>query len=536
VATDPAKIKDIVEWKTPKTLKKLRGFLGLTGYYRRFIQGYSTICQPLYHALKKDNFQWGQQQEEAFQKLKTIMSTPPMLKLPDFTIPFVLETDACKSGLGAVSMQEGRPIAFFSQCLGPKTDAMSVYEKEALAVLHALKKWRHYFLGNQVIIKTDQQALKYVGKQRLVDGVQHKLLLKLLEFDYKIEYKKGKENTVADALSRQFQDDEMEHQNNKPISACHQTTLIIPKWLSEVQESYVSDPDCTKLLQELAIDEASHNHFTLQSGILRFKGKIYIGSSTKLRDKVFDTFHSSAFGGHSGIKATLHRIQQSFYWPKLKNYVTDKVAMCPICQIAKTERLPYPGLLQPVPIPQQKWAAISMDFISGLPKSRGKNVILVVVDRLTKYAHFLPLAHPYTVQTVADLFSKHIIKLHGPPSSIVSDRDHVFTSHLWKQILSSYNTKLHYSTAYHPETDGQTERVNQCLNNICGAWPSRNRKIGVIGYTQLSGGTIAHFTQLYRCLLSKHYMSILLHCSSKFQSRLSNSKHQLLTSKKRKAW
>jgi hypothetical protein len=107
VATDPAKIKDIVEWKTPKTLKKLRGFLGLTGYYRWFIQGYSTICQPLYHALKKDNFQWGQQQEEAFQKLKTIMSTPPMLKLPDFTIPFVLETDACKSGLGAVLMQEG---------------------------------------------------------------------------------------------------------------------------------------------------------------------------------------------------------------------------------------------------------------------------------------------------------------------------------------------------------------------------------------------------------------------------------------------
>jgi hypothetical protein len=160
------------------------------------------------------------------------MSSPPVLKLPDFTIPFVLETDACKSGLGAVLMQEGRPIAFFSQCLGPKTDAMSVYEKEALAILHALKKWRHYFLGNQVIIKTDQQALKYVGQQRLVDGIQHKLLLKLLEFDYKIEYKKGKENTVADALSRQFQDDEMEQQHNNPTSACLQTPLIIPKWLT----------------------------------------------------------------------------------------------------------------------------------------------------------------------------------------------------------------------------------------------------------------------------------------------------------------
>jgi hypothetical protein len=201
------------------------------------------------------------------------MSSPPVLKLPDFTIPFVLETDAYKSVLGAVLMQEGRPIAFFSQCLGPKTDAMSVYEKEALAILHALKKWRHFFLGNQVIIKTDQQALKYVGQQRLVDGIQHKLLLKLLEFDYKIEYKKGKENTVADALSRQFQDDEMEQQHSNPTSACLQTSLIIPKWLTEVQDSYVNDTHCTKLLQELTVDGASNKQFTLQSGILRFPGK-----------------------------------------------------------------------------------------------------------------------------------------------------------------------------------------------------------------------------------------------------------------------
>jgi hypothetical protein len=160
---------------------------------------------------------------------------------------------------------------------------------------------------------------------------------------------------------------------------------------------------------------------------------------------------------------TLKKIQQSFYWPKLSQFITEKIATCPICQISKSEHVPYPGLLHPLPIPTQKWADVSMDFIQGLPKSRGKEVILVVVDRLTKYAHFIPLAHPYSVQTVADAFMNTIIKLHGPPASIVSDRDSIFTSHLWKQLFSKFKTQLNYSTAYHPESDGQTEQVNQCL-------------------------------------------------------------------------
>jgi hypothetical protein len=155
VATDPSKIQDILNWDKPITVKKLRGFLGLTGYYRRFIKGYATICQPLFAALKKDNFHWGPEQQRAFDTLKQVMSNPPLLRLPDFTKPFTLETDACASGLGAVLMQEGRPLAFFSKCLGPRNSAQSVYEKEAMAVLVALKKWRHYFLGNKAVIKTD---------------------------------------------------------------------------------------------------------------------------------------------------------------------------------------------------------------------------------------------------------------------------------------------------------------------------------------------------------------------------------------------
>jgi IS30 family transposase len=134
-----------------------------------------------------------------------------------------------------------------------------------------------------------------------------------------------------------------------------------------------------------------------------------------------------------------------------------------VCQISKTEHVSYPGLLQPLPIPDQKWSDISLDFVEGLPKSRGKDVILVVVDRLTKYAHFLPLSHPFSTLQVSKIFMDNIHKLHGMPRVIVSDRDRIFTSKLWQEIFAALQVQLNFSTAYHPESDGQTERVNQCL-------------------------------------------------------------------------
>lgn len=461
VQTDPSKIQDIINWKTPQTIKKLRGFLGLTGYYRRFIKGYATICQPLHNILKKDAFHWGQEQQLAFDTLKQVMSHPPLLALPDFTTPFTMETDACASGLGAVLMQQGKPLAFFSKSLGPRASAQSIYEKEAMAILEALKKWRHYFLGNKLIIKTDQRSLKYLASQRLLEGIQHKMMLKLLEFDYIIEYKQGKENTVADALSRQFQDETVLQIDD--YEQCSAISTAIPAWTVDITESYATDRNCIKLLQELAIDKDSHPKYTLQGGVIRYKGRIYIGSSSNLRDRIFSSFHSSIFGGHSGNRVTHHRIKQLFYWPLLKQFIAGKVAECPICQISKSEKVPYPGLLNPLQIPRMKWTDISMDFVEGLPKSKGKDVILVVVDRLTKFAHFIPLSHPYTVQKVADLFMENIIKLHGPPSSIVTDRDRIFTSKLWHEIFNAMQISLNFTSAYHPESDGQTERVNQCL-------------------------------------------------------------------------
>jgi hypothetical protein len=201
VSTDPTKISAIAEWATPKSVTQLRSFLGLAGYYRRFIKGFGVICRPLHDLLKKGNFNWTAQHDAAFSQVQQALISAPVLALPNFSEPFTLETDASGVGIGAVIMQQGRPIAYFSAALCPRNAAMSAYEKEALAIIEALKRWRHYFLGSKLVIKTDQQSLKFITDQRITKGVQHKLMLKLLEFDFSIEYKKGKENVVADALS-----------------------------------------------------------------------------------------------------------------------------------------------------------------------------------------------------------------------------------------------------------------------------------------------------------------------------------------------
>lgn len=168
----------------------------------------------------------------------------------------------------------------------------------------------------------------------------------------------------------------------------------------------------------------------------------------------YEAYHASYFGGHSGIRATYHRIKQLFYWPGLKKQVEHYIRECPTCQITKAEHIHIPGLLNPLEVPDMAWTHITMDFIEGLPKSQGKDVILVVVDRLTKYAHFLALSHPYTVEQVVQIFMDNIHKLHGMPMVIVTDRDRVFTSNFFQEIFKTQKIKLRFSTAHHPCIDG----------------------------------------------------------------------------------
>lgn len=184
-----------------------------------------------------------------------------------------------------------------------------------------------------------------------------------------------------------------------------------------------------------------------------------------LRSRLLEEFHALVMGGHAGINATIKRLSQSFAWLGLSKDVASFVKQCPVCQATKsTNHKPY-GTIQPLPTPEAPWTDISMDFITGLPPSKGKTAVWVIVDRLSKFAHFIPLPAHYTAVSLASVFMRKIYRLPGLPKTIVSDRDPLFLSHFWNELFKEIGTKLLHSSAYHPQTDGQTEVVNRCLES-----------------------------------------------------------------------
>jgi transposase InsO family protein len=228
------------------------------------------------------------------------------------------------------------------------------------------------------------------------------------------------------------------------------------------------------MIAKLAIDPSAVPNFSLNNGILRYNGRIWIGKNSNLQTKLLHACHSSALGGHSGVPVTYARMKQLFAWPGMKSAVQQFVKVCRVCQQAKPDRSKLPGKLQPLPVPSGAWQTVSIDFVEGLPTSGHANCILVVIDSFTKYGHFIALHHPFTALSVAKLFLHNIYKLHGMPLAIVSDRDRIFTSSLWKELFALAGVQLQMSSSYHPQSDGQTERLNQtmetflrCFVNAC---------------------------------------------------------------------
>ncbi|XP_040955925.1 uncharacterized protein, partial [Gossypium hirsutum] len=416
IHVDEDKVKAIKEWPTPKSVTEVRSFHGLASFYRRFVKDFSTIAAPLTEVIKKSvGFKWGETQEKAFQTLKAKLCSAHLLKLPNFAKTFELECDASGIGIGTVLMQDKQPIAYFSEKLNGAQLNYSTYDKELLALVRALQVWQHYLLPNEFVIHTDHESLKWLKGQGKLSK-RHARWVEFIEtFPYVIQYKTGKDNVVADALSRRY--DGFLFRLNR---------LCIPK--------------CS--MRELLIHEA----------------------------------HSGGLMGHFGVAKTLDILQEHFHWPHMKKDVEKVCSKCITCKQAKSKVMPH-GLYTPLPIPTSPWVDLSMDFILGLPRTKkGRDSIFVVVDRFSKMSHFIPCHKTDDATHVADLFFKEVVRLHGIPKTIVSDRDVKFLSHFWKVLWGKLGTKLLYSTTCHPQTNGQTEVVNRVLSTLLRAIIRKNLK------------------------------------------------------------
>ncbi|XP_028758775.1 uncharacterized protein LOC114717745 [Neltuma alba] len=449
VDMDSTKISAIQQWPPPRTVTQLKGFLGLSGYYRRFIRHYAELACPLTKLLQRDSFHWTEEAQHAFDQLKLALTTAPTLALPDFTRPFILETDASGKGIGAVLLQDKHPIAYFSKQLSPRLQAQSAYVRELYAITQAVSKFRHYLVGHRFVIWTDQESLKHLGGQVIQTPEQEAFLPKLMGYDYTIEYKRGKSNIVADSLSR---------------VDCMAMMQISSSLMNDILSDLRSDPTVQEMIKHHMQNPPSDSDYEFRDGLLYKKHRLVIPTTaTHIIRKLLLEFHASPLGGHSSTLRTYHRMATVFYWPRMKSDIRDFIKQCLICQQAKGLQLHPAGLLSPLPIPDQVWDDIAMDFITALPLVRGHSVIFVVIDRLSKYAHFMPLKHSYNSQHVAKAFIHSVVKLHGFPKTIVSDRDKVFLSAFWCHLTTLHGTKLNMSSAYHPQSDGQSEALNKCL-------------------------------------------------------------------------
>ncbi|WVZ22270.1 hypothetical protein V8G54_000814 [Vigna mungo] len=404
VEMDQDKIKAVMEWEEPKNLRALRGFLGLTGYYKRFIQ------------------------RTAMAALKAAITSAPVLILPDYTEEFHVECDASGGGVRVMLMQNRKPIAFFSKALSEGSLSKSIYEKEWMALVMAIQHWRSYLKGGA----------------------------KLMGYDFVIVYKMGSSNKVADVLSRK---------GEGGMEEVELRTMTRLYWhdFQEVLREVEEDETLRRKINDVKRDPNSHAAYTLENDRLHYKGRLVLSAKSVWIPKLLAEFHVTSIGGHYGVFRTYRRIPQSLYWSEIKKIVTEFVARCVICQQHKYIVASPQGLLQPLSIPQAIWEEVSLDFIVKFPKSHGFDAILVVVDSLSKYGHFIALKHPYSARTIVETFTQEIVRLHGIPMSIVSDRDPLFLSVFWRELSKMQGTQLRMSTTYHPETDVQTEVLNNIL-------------------------------------------------------------------------
>lgn len=481
IRMEPAKVEAVRDWPVPTDQKEVRAFIGYINFYRSFIKGFGKIAKPLHELTGEGNsFVWGERQQQAFEELKGRICEEPVLRMPDFSRPFFLETDASDYAIGAELYQrfdDGRhPVGFFSKKISGPALNYPIHDKELLAIIEAFNEWRPYLSGTEepVDVFTDHRNLRYF-KTKELSPRQTRWAEFLAPFNFRIHYVKGKENARADALSRR-----PDHKGNEKLDVAPMFTekngvLEHPLQVWEdVATTYHAEWEGDQFQANKDDLEPFGDHWAEEGVTVKTDGTAWYGEKAFVlpsrQRKCIKHLHGSVLGGHPGIKKTMERVRQHYGFPGMKKRVEEVVRDCTTCTKTKAARHQPYGLLEPLPTPERAWGSISMDFITKLPHSEAPDgtgtkydAIWVVVDRLTKWAYFLPWKETTTAEQLSYLFERHIVSHHGLPDDITSDRDKLFTSKFWQALMKRLDIKSKLSTAFHPQTDGQTERLNQVI-------------------------------------------------------------------------
>jgi hypothetical protein len=435
VRVDPRKVDSVMQWPVPKDVHQIRAFLGLANYFRRFMQGYSTMVAPLTSLTKKDMvWDWSPECQRAFEMVKQALTNAPVLALPDPDADWEVVCDASLEGIGCVAMQNRRPVAYESRKFSPAERRYHTTDQELAAVVHALKTWRCYLEGakGKVTVVTDHNPLTFFKTQPNLSRRQARWSEYLSRFHFEWEYRPGRIN-VADPLSR-FP----VHAEQEAVLGAFQLASLrmaavgtapaqpldtFAGFLQRIRIGYFDDP--------WFLDERNVKKHGLeqQNGLYWHGDQVAVPKSLDLREQLMREYHDVPTSGHMGVQKTGQALSRHYWWPGWSAAVRDYCAMCDACQRNKPRNKRPAGLLQPLQMPDNCWKSVSMDFIVSLPLTLNKHdAIMVMVDRFSKMVHFAPTTTDVTAEGAARIFLERVISQHGLPLEIVSDRDPTFAS------------------------------------------------------------------------------------------------------------
>ncbi|OWZ05517.1 LOW QUALITY PROTEIN: Retrotransposon protein [Phytophthora megakarya] len=451
VRMDPDKVRVIKEWPVPRTEKEMESFLGTTVYVSRFCADFAQFAGPLHESTKilrpKETWHLTDHELECSDDIKRLLSTPPVLHLPDFDKLFDICMDASNFPLGefCFKMRKGWNIQLHI-LMKPAELNYPAREQELLAIMHALRVWRVYLLDRSFTVETDHKSIETILTQKTTNRRVARWFNELAEFHPQFNSIPGDNNQMSDAVSR---NPLVEH---IAASTLGQTTYTL-QYLLNTNSKEVS-------------------RYSVINGVLYYQtrddvnSRLVIPDNEALKNRDLCENHDVVTAGHPGYFKTYLSVQKKYYWPKMSKYIQRYVNTYALCQRNKARQTKPPGLLQSLKIPGGRWVDISMDFVTALPRTTaGKDAVMVIVDHLTKRAKFIATNTTATAEDTATLFMVNYVKEHGVPKSIISDRDSKVTSKFWHDVITTLQKTHQLSSAFSPQTDGQTERANRFVED-----------------------------------------------------------------------